>query len=127
MNSRSNDGAGQADTGRKPRRVQLKQANKLPPNTLKVDWAGIFSNPFSVKQYGRERAVSMHREWLLGEMTEAHINAKWPMVIAGHLLHRRVAVLNGLQILSGKNLGCWCPEDGGPCHADVLIELANRG
>jgi hypothetical protein len=25
--------------------------------------------------------------------------------------------------LRGKNLACWCKE--GPCHADVLLELAN--
>lgn len=27
--------------------------------------------------------------------------------------------------LRGKNLACWC-KLGTPCHADVLIELANR-
>lgn len=26
--------------------------------------------------------------------------------------------------LRGKNLACWCPE-GQPCHADVLLEVAN--
>ncbi|WP_409029416.1 DUF4326 domain-containing protein [Gracilimonas sediminicola] len=29
-----------------------------------------------------------------------------------------------LTELRGKNLACWCPLDQ-PCHADVLIELAN--
>ena len=28
--------------------------------------------------------------------------------------------------LRGKNLACWCPLDQ-PCHADVLLELANKG
>ncbi|HEX5183627.1 MAG TPA: DUF4326 domain-containing protein [Allosphingosinicella sp.] len=27
--------------------------------------------------------------------------------------------------LRGKNLACWCRLDA-PCHADVLLELANR-
>lgn len=27
--------------------------------------------------------------------------------------------------LGGKNLACWC-RPGAPCHADVLLELANR-
>lgn len=27
--------------------------------------------------------------------------------------------------LAGKNLACWCPLTA-PCHADVLLELANR-
>ena len=26
--------------------------------------------------------------------------------------------------LAGKDLACWCPA-GAPCHADVLLELAN--
>jgi hypothetical protein len=26
--------------------------------------------------------------------------------------------------LSGKDLACWCKE-GQPCHADVLLEIAN--
>src|SRR5665213_3693184 len=26
--------------------------------------------------------------------------------------------------LAGSDLACWCPE-GGPCHADVLIDVAN--
>lgn len=27
--------------------------------------------------------------------------------------------------LRGKNLACWC-KPGEPCHADVLLEIANR-
>jgi uncharacterized protein DUF4326 len=30
------------------------------------------------------------------------------------------------QELRGKNLACWCPLDG-PCHADVLLAVANCG
>lgn len=30
-----------------------------------------------------------------------------------------------LEALRGLDLACWCPI-GQPCHADVLIELANR-
>lgn len=29
-----------------------------------------------------------------------------------------------LEELRGKNLACWCPLDQ-PCHADVLLALAN--
>lgn len=28
--------------------------------------------------------------------------------------------------LAGKDLACWCPLDQ-PCHADVLLEVANAG
>lgn len=34
------------------------------------------------------------------------------------------AVRASLQELRGKNLACWC-KPGEPCHADVLLELAN--
>lgn len=30
-----------------------------------------------------------------------------------------------LHKLRGKNLACWCAL-GAPCHADVLLEIANR-
>ena len=30
-----------------------------------------------------------------------------------------------LEQLRGHDLACWCPP-GHPCHADVLLELANR-
>lgn len=30
-----------------------------------------------------------------------------------------------MEPLRGKNLACWC-KPGDPCHADVLLEFANR-
>ena len=30
-----------------------------------------------------------------------------------------------LDELRGKDLACWC-KIGEPCHADILIELANK-
>lgn len=30
-----------------------------------------------------------------------------------------------LEALRGKDLACWCPLDQ-PCHADVLLEIANQ-
>jgi hypothetical protein len=31
-----------------------------------------------------------------------------------------------IELLRGMDLACWCPLDQ-PCHADVLLELANGG
>ncbi len=36
----------------------------------------------------------------------------------------RRALVDGLPDLAGRNLACWCAPDK-PCHADVLLELAN--
>lgn len=38
---------------------------------------------------------------------------------------RRAAILSAMPALRGKNLACWCALDA-PCHADVLLALANR-
>lgn len=40
----------------------------------------------------------------------------------GHFL--KVGVEDIRRELAGKNLACWCPA-AQPCHADVLLELAN--
>ncbi len=37
---------------------------------------------------------------------------------------RRTYILGNIEQLRGGNLACWCPLDG-PCHAEVLLELAN--
>ncbi len=52
-------------------------------------------------------SVAKHREWLTGEN--------------GALMRAQLRAQ-----LEGKNLACWCPL-GSPCHADVLLEIANSG
>ena len=47
------------------------------------------------------------------------------------LIERQTAIIEHIDQLRGKNLVCWCPltDDEGkpyPCHADVLLELANK-
>lgn len=37
----------------------------------------------------------------------------------------RAELVRRLPELRGKNLACWCPLDV-PCHADVLLEIANK-
>ncbi|HYI27589.1 MAG TPA: DUF4326 domain-containing protein [Bradyrhizobium sp.] len=37
---------------------------------------------------------------------------------------RRTRLIAALPKLRGKNLACWCRIEN-PCHADVLLELAN--
>ena len=42
-------------------------------------------------------------------------------LLAGRL---RVTVQDARHELRGRELACWCPLDQ-PCHADVLLEVAN--
>lgn len=62
-----------------------------------------------------EQCVLMYREYLTGADGAVHIGYRSRQ---GAALHEEI-----LQ-LAGKNLACWCPEDR-PCHADVLLKLAN--
>jgi hypothetical protein len=64
-----------------------------------------WGNPFPVVNGDRELAVARFREWIKGP-------------------HSAIAA-EDLAWLRGKDLCCWCPLDG-PCHADVLLELANK-
>lgn len=36
-----------------------------------------------------------------------------------------IRILGELAELRGHDLACWCPPDS-PCHADVLLEIANN-
>lgn len=69
---------------------------------------------------GRQKmfAADVFRLWLDGRLVgNRAINA---------MHRRRMRMLQGLPTLRGHNLACWC-KPGMPCHADVLLELANQG
>jgi hypothetical protein len=103
-----------------PRRIQLsrKKGWRMPPNTVKVARPGRWGNPFRVGSIDnvlggnirdRAHAVRLFRErWF--ESTDPIWNN----------IMREAAV----EELRGLNLACWCPLDQ-PCHADVLLEVAN--
>lgn len=102
----------------KPARIQLRRTKgwKMPPNTVKVDRTTIWGNPF--KRYGGSGDVMPANE-SLGFYRE-HLLQR------GLVFHRRTVVTPEMvqRELRGKNLACWC-KPGAPCHADVLLELAN--
>ena len=97
----------------------------MPHNTRKVDRSTRFGNPFDTARYGPEEAIRLHRAWLTGEMTDDEIERGYPPLVARHLISRRHHVLKSLTELRGMNLACWCALSKA-CHADLLLELANR-
>jgi hypothetical protein len=58
-------------------------------------------------------------------MTDAEIEARYPGIVAKHLIARRRRVLASLPQLRGWNLACRCSPIR-PCHADLLLKLANE-
>jgi hypothetical protein len=103
-----------------PTRITLSRAKgwRMPPNTVKVDRSTRWGNPFTVGSsvqatpdhpiaicFSAKEAVEAYRGFLdhpIGTKFRADVIAE----------------------LRGKNLACWC-KPGAPCHADVLLEIAN--
>lgn len=114
-----------------PTRVQLSRRKgwRIPPDTIVVARPGRWGNPFAVERYGRARAVALFRRMIDGhgdmkldpdeERAFEAARQAWLQRLGGDATQRI------RDELRGRNLACWCPLDG-PCHADVLIEVANE-
>jgi len=98
-----------------PRRVQLKREKgwRMPENTVKVDRSTKWGNPF---------VPGDSHPLVPGSVADKRHAAR---LFAAHAPLNEVLVAEARAELRGKNLACWCPLDQ-PCHADVLLELANR-
>ena len=118
--------SGATEEDRMPNRVQLQRVKgwRMPANTRKVDRPTVFGNPFDSVKHDTSDAVRSHRLWLTGVLTNEHLLAQYPDIVAKHLIARRRRVLESLAQLRGLNLACWCPP-ARPCHADLLLKLAN--
>jgi len=107
-------------------RVQLSRARgwRMPENTVSVARPTKWGNPYRVTGTpgGAAAAVAMYRDFI-GRISRSTIDPK--MAHDGFGVWDRNILATIRAELSGKNLACWCPLDQ-PCHADVLLELANQ-
>ncbi len=81
----------------------------MPANTVYVGRPTVWGNPFIVgseliggEKLTAKKAVALYRQYASDVLNKSDLRA----------------------CLRGKHLACWCPLDQ-PCHADVLLELAN--
>jgi hypothetical protein len=91
--------------------ARLTSLNELP--IVVVSRPSKYGNPYRVNDSG--------------EMGDADARAEAVMLFATALRagKLRVTVDDVRRELRGKNLACWCRIPV-PCHADVLIEIANK-
>jgi hypothetical protein len=83
-------------------KVWNKRDKNVPPDAVYVGRPSKWGNPFKIGKHGtREQVIEAYRLWLL-----------------------RGNLKDDLNELKGKDLVCWCSPL--PCHADVLLELANK-
>ena len=120
----------------RPRRIQLRRSKgaRMPENTVSVARPTAFGNPWKASDFTQvigepsaAAAIEIFRCWVKGE-------PHWGL--AGNFPPAPM----DLSEIKGKNLACWCRlcdahalgkphgtdcPDCEPCHADVLLELAN--
>lgn len=103
-----------------PIRIQRKRTKgwSMPPDATYVGRPTRWANPCRVgmfKDYTTADAVRDYQLWIERDPSvRTFDNAFGPPP----------SILEVRAALRGKNLACWCrPSD--PCHADVLLEIAN--
>lgn len=114
-------------------RIQLSRAKgwRKPEGAIVVSRPSRWGNPFVV---GDEATINVAREMASVKMTPALAVACYADIMKTRLtidptdMPEDAAWVqswhDGLKQLRGHDLACWCPLDQ-PCHADVLLELAN--
>lgn len=136
-----------------PVRVQRRRIKgwRMPENTVSVTRPGPFGNPFDLRRAehcwtalahgfhagraGRlEASVWLFRAWILNgrpdETAGLGLYAEkggrdLPISISPAIVAPAPPSIERIKAeLRGKNLACWC-RPGDPCHADVLLEIAN--
>jgi hypothetical protein len=115
-----------------PKRIQMSRQKPWradDPEAVKVDRSTRHGNPFAI---GKEVVVAWDAGTATGSITAE--NASEAVAYFRDWMNGVVEVLGWerppVWPLVGYDLACWCPledSDGTrvPCHADVLLELAN--
>lgn len=100
-----------------PERIQLRRSKgwRKPEGAVIVARPSRWGNPFVVELYGTPvECVKAYRDHL-------HAAALGDNLRSSAAFHHIAA---NLSMLRGHDLACWCPLNE-PCHADVLLEVAN--
>ncbi len=103
-----------------PVRIQRRRAKgwRMPAETVYVGRGSRWGNPFRIghyRGYSPAEAVADFRWWLDRDLRVRSFESLYGLPPS----HDEIR-----QHLAGKNLACWCAP-GAPCHADVLLEIAN--
>ena len=100
-----------------PKRIQRKRTKgwRMPEGAVYVGRGTVWGNRFKIGLHSNRlrRLVETPAEAvMLFRELQCH-----PAEMAGYRQFIQ-------ERLRGKDLACWCPLDQ-PCHADVLLEIAN--
>ena len=116
-----------------PVRIQRKRTKgwRMPENTVYVGRGSKWGNPFKIYK-DKMNSTALPWGWrvydkgrplrFFSELSAIHQS------IRQYKRWLKIKIKSGelnLSELKGKNLACWCKLDE-PCHADVLLEFANK-
>lgn len=88
----------------------------MPPNTVSVTRPGKWGNPFKIGMVIREPDTN---DYITTLNTMADVLKWYRRYLKYTNKHDEI-----VSELKGKNLACFCKE-GEPCHADILLKIAN--
>jgi Domain of unknown function (DUF4326) len=100
---------GKADIGgakpAKNKRIQRRRTKgwRMPSNAVYVGRRTKYGNPYTEREYGRDKALELYSEWLEDKLKEDP---------------------TFLDQLRGKDLACWCRLNE-RCHADILLAVCS--
>ncbi len=99
-------------------KVLNKRTDVIPPDAILVDRTTKWGNPFKIGEtyiatnpqaiffnITREQSIQLYGAWLSNRPNGQ-------------------VILKDIKELEGTDLVCWCAPL--PCHADILLELANK-
>lgn len=97
-------------------KVLNKRTDKIPPDAVYVGRPSKWGNPWKIGEHHprdghrltREEAIELHRSSIRQMVTTKRGDG---------------STIIDISELRGRDLVCWCAPF--PCHADVLLELAN--
>lgn len=105
------------------KRIQRQRTRgwRMPEGAVYVGRRSRWGSPFHVGQPFSRHLIRRY-PWLDGRLMSRADTVVW---FQSWLRYRLAWDAEFTEPLRGKDLVCWCPLDQ-PCHADVLLELANR-
>ena len=119
-----------------PQRIQRRRTKgwRMPEGAVYVGRPTVYGNPFrAVHRDGRWSVeddngvgydpIGDHRHGAMQTAVSLYADelTRW---LGGRMEYDR-EFRGAVLALAGRDLACWCPLDQ-PCHADVLLDLANR-
>ena len=129
-------------TESRPRRIQRQRTKgwRMPEGAVYVGRPSMWGNPWTLNDARAFEIVPPERraEWCVGryreELKHWGLHSDYAIYVSDRRWEESAKAIEATgarnmaeyaaTALKGKDLVCWCPLDQ-PCHADVLLRVAN--